>query len=198
MGRELGGDGVVAFEGIADVVGGDGTFAADAPVITAQLDDGGRQHVGSFAGVEDQRKAIAELGEDFDAAGAGGRAGKIGASAGERDAEFGDEINDDFGLGPAESDAASVGGDFQGKAVRGVNDDGERPGPAGLGETKEIVRKIFREDLGVDQRANENRKSAMLGTALDAKDFFDGGEIDRVGGESVKRIGGDGDDRTAI
>ena len=33
--KGLSGDGVVAFEGVADVVGGDGAETADAPVIAA-------------------------------------------------------------------------------------------------------------------------------------------------------------------
>ena len=64
-------DSVVTFEGVVDVVGGDGPETADAPVIAAEFHDGGGHHTVSFAAIEDQRDAIAELGEDFFAAGAG-------------------------------------------------------------------------------------------------------------------------------
>ena len=74
-----------------------GTFAADAPVVTAQFDDGGRHEAG-FAGVEDERDAVTELAEDFVTAGAGGGAGNVGAGTGERDAKFRDEIRDYFRL----------------------------------------------------------------------------------------------------
>ena len=115
--RTLRGDGVVAFEGFANIVGRKGTFAPDTPVVTPEFDDGGRHFVGGIASVEDEGKTITELREDFGAAGAGGRAGKIGTGAGERDAEFGDEIDDDFGFGPAERDAAGVSGDLEWQAV---------------------------------------------------------------------------------
>jgi len=85
-------DGVVAFEGVANVVGGDSAETADAPVIAFEFDDGGRHDTAGFARVQDQREAIAKLTENLLAAGAGGRAGNIGAGAGERDADCGDEI----------------------------------------------------------------------------------------------------------
>jgi hypothetical protein len=196
--RELCGDGFVAFQGLADVVGGDSAFAANAPVVATKFDDGGGQRAVGFAGVEDERKTIAELAEDFFAGFAGGGAGKVGAGAGERDTEFRDEVTDDFVFGPAESDAASVGGDLQGKAVGSLNDDGERAGPAGLGEAKKIVGKVFGKDLGVNERVDEDRKGAVFGASLDAKNFFDSGEIDGISGEGVKRVRGNGNNRTAI
>lgn len=196
--KRLGGDGVVAFEGFADLVGGNGAFAANAPVIATEFDNGGRAGVVGLTGIEDERETIAELSEDIDAAGAGGRAGKISAGAGERDAEFSNEIDDDFGLGPAESDAARVGGDFQRKAIGGVDDHGERAGPAGLRETKEIIGEIAGENLGVNERADENGEALGFGASFNAENLVDGGEIDGIGGESVERIGGNGDDGAAI
>ena len=183
---------------MADVVGGDGTEAADAPEVAAEFDDGGRHGAVGFAGIEDKRDAIAELAEDFRAAFAGGRAGEIGAGAGERDAKFGDETGNDFVFGPAKGDAAGVGGDFEGKAVGGVDDDGERAGPTGLRETIEIVREFPGEDDGVSERIDEDGKSAVLGTALGAENCIDGGEIDGVGGEGVERVRGNSNDRAAV
>jgi hypothetical protein len=194
----LSGDGVVAFEGLADVVGGDGTLAADAPEVAAKFDDGGGREGVGFAGIEDERDAVSELAENFLAAFAGGRAGKISAGAGEGDAEFVDEIRDDPIFGPAESDSAGVGGDLEGKTIGGIDNDGERTGPAGFGETKEIVRKIFSEDRGLRERIDKNGKSAVLWTAFDLEDFVDSGEIDGIGRESVKRVRGNGDNRAAV
>jgi len=181
-----------------NVVGRDGAFAADAPLVAAKLDDGGGHGAGGFAGIEDERDAIAKLAEDFVAAFASGRAREVGAGACERNAEFGNKIGDNAAFGPAESDAAGVGGDLQGKAVGGVDDDREWAGPTGLGEAIEIIGEIFGEDRGVDERVDENRKSAMFGTALDAENFLDGGEIDGIGGEGVERVRRDSDDRTAV
>jgi len=194
----LGGDGVVAFEGFANIVGGDGAFAADAPLVATKLDDRGGHGAGGFAGIEDERDAIAELAEDFVAAFASGRSGEVGAGAGERNAKFGDEIGDDVAFGPAKSDATGVGSDLQGKAVGGVDDDRKRAGPASLGEPKEIIGEIFGEDRGVDEGIDENGKGAMFGTALDSENFLDGGEIDGIGGEGVERVRGDSDDSTPV
>lgn len=183
---------------MADVVGGDGAFAADAPEVTAKFDDGGGREGVGFASIEDERDAVAELAEDFLATFARGGAGKIGAGAGEREAEFRDEIGNDFIFGPTEGDAAGVGGDLEGKTVRGIDDDGEGTGPAGFGETKKIVGEIFGEDRGLGERIYENGKGAVLGTAFDAEDLFDGGEINGIGGEGVKRVRGNGNDRAAV
>ena len=194
----LGGDGVVAFQGFVDIVGGDGAFAADAPEVAAKFDDGGGQGVFRFAAIEDEGNAIAELAENFVATFAGRRAGKIGAGAGERDTEFANEVGDDFAIGPTESDAAGIGGDFEGKAVGGVDDDGEWAGPTGLGEAEEVVRQILGEYLGVDQRVDEDGKGLGFGAALNTKNFFDGGEVYGIGSESVERIGRKCNDRAAI
>jgi hypothetical protein len=188
MGNELGRDGVVAFQGFVDVVEGDGAFAANAPEIAAKLDDGGGQGVDTFSGIENERDAIAELAEDFIATFTSGRTGDIGAGAGERNAEFGDEIVDDFVSGPAESDTAGVARNFQGKAVGRVDHDRKRTGPAGLREAEEIIGKIFGEDLGIDERIDEDGESTMLGASFDAENFFDGSEIYGISSESVEGI----------
>ena len=110
--HRLGGDGIVAGEGFLDLVRRDSALAADAPVIAAEFDDGGWLGAVGAASIEDERDAVAELVEDLLATFAGGRAGKIRAGAGERSAEFRDEIADDFAFGPTQRDAPSVGGDF--------------------------------------------------------------------------------------
>jgi hypothetical protein len=195
---KLVGDGVVAFEGIANVGGRAGAFAADTPVIAREFNDGGGSRFASGTGVEDEREAVAELREDIDSAGASGRAGKVGAGAGERDAEFGDQIGDETTIGPAESDAPGVGGNLQRKTIRGVNNNGERSGPAGLRETKEIVGKIAGKHLGVNERTDEDGKSLGLGTSFNAEDFVDGGEIDGIGSKGVESVGGNGHNCAAI
>ena len=68
----LGGDSVVAFEGFADLLIVDSALTTDTPVLAPEFNDGGGAHVGGFAGVEDERETIPKLGEDIDAASAGG------------------------------------------------------------------------------------------------------------------------------
>jgi len=138
------------------------------------------------------------LAENLLATGAGGRAGDIGAGAGERDANFGDEIRNDFALGPTESDATGVGGDFEGQTVGRVDDDSKWTGPEGFSEAIKVVREIFGENECVIEMADEDRQGAVLGAPFDAENLFDGGEVDGIGGQSVEGVGRNGGDRTAV
>ena len=178
-----------------DAGGGDGAGAADAPVVAAKFDDGGRSGDSRFAGVQDEGQAVAELAKDFIAAGAGGRAGKIGAGSGDGRAVLADEIADDFALGPAQGDAAGVGGKFEGETVGGVEDDGKGAGPAGFGEFEKIVGEIAGKKRCLVKRTDEDSEGAGFGAAFDAEDFVDGGEVEGIGDEGVERVGGSGDDR---
>ena len=182
-----------------DVGGGDGSETADAPVLPAEFDNR-RRHAAAvrFAGVEDQGDAVAELSKNVLSTGARRRAREVGACAREGNAKFFDEAAGDFVFGPAHGDAPAIGGDFEGEPVRSVNDDGERAGPAGFREAIEIVGKIFRNDHGVIDRTDEDGESALLGAPFDAENLFDCGEIDRVSSQGVERVGGNGDDSTAV
>jgi hypothetical protein len=196
--KTSGRDGAVAFKGVADVFGGDGAETADAPVIAFEFDDGGWHDPVGFAGVKDQRETIAKLTENFLAAGTRGRAGNVGAGAGERDADFGDEIRNHSRLGPTESDATGVSGDFEGQTVGRVDDHGKRTWPEGFGEAIEVVREIFGENQRVIDMTDEDRKGAVFRTSFNAKYFFDRGEVDGIGGQRVKGVGRNGGDRTAV
>ena len=196
--KRLGGDGFIATEGGLDLSGRDGAFAANAPVVAAEFDNRGGRSVVGFSSIEDERNAIAELGENFDAAAAGGRTRNVGAGPGKRNTEFGDEVRDDRAVRPAKSDAPGVGGDLEGKAVRGVDDHSERAGPAGVGKTIEIIGKIAGENRSVNERIDEDGESATLGASLDAENLFDRREINGISSECVERVRRNGDDRAAI
>jgi hypothetical protein len=202
--RGLGGEGVnwaeagVGVEDGAYVVGGDGTFAADAPVFAAEFDDGGGQDAVRLTGIEDEREAIAELIEDFFTGGAGGRTGFVGAGAGERHAEFGDKFLRDFAFRPTKSDAAGVGGDFQRQAVGRFDDDGERAGPAGFGEAKEIVGKLAGNFHGLVHGIDEDGKGARFRATFNAEDGIYSGEIDGVGSEGIERVRRNGNNGAAL
>ncbi len=194
----LGRDGVVAFEDLADPFGGNGALPANAPEVATKLDNGGRQGAVGRAGIEDEGDAVAELAEDFVASLAVGPAGNVGTGASERDAEFADEGGNNFAIGPAQTHTARVGGNLQGQPVGSVHNDGEPAGPAGFGETVEIVWETFGEHQGLSERTDENGKRAGFRATFDAKNVFDGGKIDRIGGERVARVGGNSNDRAAI
>ena len=143
-------------------------------MIASEFDNRGGDAVVGLSGVQDEREAIAQLRKDLSSAGAGGKAGHIGASSGERDTEFRDEIRDDLAVRPAKSDAASIGRYFEGQPVRSIDNDGEWPRPTGFSQAEEIVGKITRENCGIDQRIDEDGQGAALGASFHAKNFFDG------------------------
>src|SRR6516164_1647045 len=145
--EELGGHRVVAFQGFADLVGSDSAFAADAPVIAAEFDDGRGQCAIGAAGVKNERDAIAELAKNFVAGFTRGATRKISARTGHRSADFADESIHDLAFGPAERDATGVACDFQGNPVGCVNDERERPGPAGLRKAIKVIGKFPGEEL---------------------------------------------------
>jgi len=188
----------VGIEDCTDVVGGDSAFAADTPVFAAEFDDGGGQDAVGLTGIEDERETIAELIENFFTSGAGGRTGFIGAGAGEGHAEFGDEFLRDFTFGPAESDAARVGGDLQGQAIGCFHNDGERARPAGFGQAEEIVWKFAGDFHGLVHGIDEDGEGARFRATFDAEDGIYCGEIDRVGGEGVERVRRNGNNGAAV
>jgi len=143
-------------------------------MIASEFDNRGGDAFVGLPGVQDEREAIAQLRNDLSSASAGGRAGHIGASSGERDTQFRDEIRDDLAVRPAKSDSTSIGRYFEGKAVRSIDNDGEWPRPTGFSEAEEIVGKITGENCGINQRIDEDGQGATLGAPFHAKDFFDG------------------------
>ena len=56
---------------------------------------------------------------------------------------------------------------------------------------------LTHEDEGLLERIYENRQCAGFRSSFDAIELVYGGEIEGVGGESVKSVGGDGDDTSA-
>ena len=80
---------------------GDYAFADQCPVVAVDADDGGGEDAAGVAGIEDQREAIAELLNDLLSAGAGWKAGKIGAGAGDGAADGFDERGGDFANWPS-------------------------------------------------------------------------------------------------
>lgn len=138
------------------------------------------------------------MAEDFVAAFASGRTGKVGAGAGEWDTELGDQVVDDFVFWPTKSNATGVGRDLQWEAVGGVNNDGERAWPASLGEAIKIIGEIFGKDLSIDERVDQDGEGLVLGTSFDAKNFLDSRKIDGISSESVESVGGHSDYRTTV
>ena len=167
-------------------------------MISSEFDDGRGHDGGGFTTVENEWETIAELIEDFFPAGTSRRVGDVGTGTGQRDAEFGDQVGDYFRFWPTQSDAAGVGSNLEGQAVGRVDDDGEGARPAGVGQAKEIVREILCENHCMTERVDEDGEGAVLGPSFDAKDFVDSREVDRISGESVESVGGDGNDRAAI
>lgn len=81
--------------------------------------------------------------------------------------------------------------------MSGVDNDGEGAGPELLRESQKIYGDIAGEQHGLVNGIDQDGQGAGFGAAFDAVDLSDGGEVERVGGESVDSVGGDGDDAAA-
>lgn len=136
--------------------------------------------------------------EDFFAGSACGRTGFIGAGAGQRQAEFSNEFLSDFAFGPAEGDPAGVGRHFERETVGGLDNDGERAGPAGFCEAEEIVGEFSRDFHGLVHGIDEDGESAGFGANFDAEDGIYRGEIDGVGGKGVEGVRRNSDNGAAL
>lgn len=112
-------------------MGRDGAFAEDHPRAAAagEVNDRRRNRAGSRATVDDEWDLIAELGADELRVGTLRHAAQVGGGGGDGDAETGDYCAGYCGFGNTQGDVAGIGGDAQGKACPGLDDDGERAGP---------------------------------------------------------------------
>lgn len=135
---------------------------------------------------------------DLLGAGARRETGEIGAGAGDGAADGFDERGGDFGIGPAESDASGVAGDFQRQAMSGFDDESETAGPEFIGESEETVRDVADERYGLFDGVDEDRESFGFGAALGAKDGFDRGEVEGIDGKAVESVGGNADNFAAL
>jgi hypothetical protein len=78
--------------------------------------------------------------------------------------------------------------------MRGVDDDGQSPGPEFVREGQERVGNVAGERDGLLDRIDEDRECFRFRPALHAEHFFDRGEIERIGRKGVESIGGHADD----
>ena len=67
LGGQLSGDGFVAPQRGLDLNGRDGTFAAETPVVAAELDNCRGHSIVGFAAIQDQRDAVAKLSKNVGA-----------------------------------------------------------------------------------------------------------------------------------
>jgi len=78
------------------------------------------------------------------------------------------------------------------------DDERQRAGPEFVRQSEKWMRGVANQSDRLLDRADENRKSFRFRAAFHAENFFDGREIERICGESVKRIGGHGHDVAAL
>lgn len=188
---------MLAREGALNIGIRDGAFADDGPVVAIDTHNGRGQDGARIAGIEDERQAIVELLDDLLCVGAGRKTGKICAGAGDGPADGVNQRGGDARIGPTERDAAAIAGDFQRKAMSGVNDDRESARPEFVRESKKRVRNIAHERDGLLDGVDQNRERFRFRAAFNAEDFLDGREIERIGGESVEGIRGHADHTAA-
>lgn len=177
---------------------GDGAFANDAPLAAVDANDCGGERGAGIAAVEDEGEAVAELFDDLAPVRARGKTREVGAGAGDGPADGLDQRCDDARVGPAERDAAAVAGNFEWHAVSCRDDQRQRARPEFMREREKPVRHLASEGDRLFDRTDENRQSFRFGAALDAKDLFDGGEVEGVGRKGVERVGRHGYDTAAL
>jgi hypothetical protein len=190
---------VLVLEGECDLVGGDGAFAENHPGVASagEVDDGGGGGAGGGAAVDDEGQLVAELLADAGGRGALGQAEQVGRGCGDGQAEAGDDGAWDGGFGHAQGEVAGVGGDAQGKAGAGFDDDGERAGPELFGETIEGGVELAGEFVGLGDFGDEEGEGLVASAGFELVDAIDGAEIDGVDGETVEGVGGERDDVAA-
>jgi hypothetical protein len=185
---------MLVLEGEGDFVGGDGAFSEDHPgtAPAGEVDDGRRDGAGGGAAVDDEGNLVAKLGADELGVGTLGHAAQVGGRGGDGDAEAGYDCSGYGGFRNAEGDVASVGGNAQGKARAGPDDDGEWAGPEAFGKAIEGSVDIAGEAIGLSGLGQKERERFVPGAGLDLVDTIDCAEIYRVDGEAVEGVGGQG------
>src|ERR1017187_9144740 len=186
----------LVLEGEGDFVGGDGAFAEDHPGVAAAGDDedGGGRGARGGASVDDEWDLVGELGADEVGVGTLRHAAEVGGGGGDGQAEAVDDGACDGVLGHAQGDVAGVGGDAQGKAGAGLDDDGEGAGPEAFGEAVEGGVDLAGEAVGLGGLGDEQGERLVAGAGLDLVDAVDGAQVDGVDGEAVEGVGGQGGD----
>ena len=121
-------------------------------MVAIDADDRGGEDTAGVAGIEDQRETVTELLYDLLGAGAGWKAGEIGAGAGDGATDGFDERGGNFGIGPAESDASGVASDFQRQAMRGFDYKSEAARPEFIGEGEKTIGDVADETDGLLDR----------------------------------------------
>lgn len=176
-------------------VGRDGSFAEDGPGVVSgrEVNDGGCDGAGGGTAIDDEGDLVAKLVADALGGGALGKAAEVGGGGGNGQTEAGDDSARDGGLGDAQGDVASVGGDTEGKLGAGADDDGQGSGPKAFGEAVEGGVAGTGEGICLCHVGDKQRKRFMARARLDVVDAIDGVEIDWVDGETVEGVGRQGD-----
>ena len=165
--------------------------------IDREVDEGGRLPAAGAAAVENQGHVVAERGERF-VGGSGGRlGGAVGAGGDDRAAECERQGAGDGMRGDPDADGAAAPEEARRQIVRGAQDEGQRTGPEGLGETRGAVGTVAghaRDRAGI---AGDQRQRHLFGSPLGRKDPIDRGRIARIAGQPVEGLGRIGDEASA-
>ena len=73
--------------------------------------------------------------------------------------------------------------------MRCFDDERQRTGPIRIGEFEKTVWHFARETHRLFDRIDENRERFGLRAAFGAEYPFNGGQIKRIGGQAIKRVG---------
>src|SRR5216683_2601736 len=194
------GGGWLALEGKGYLVGWNRAFAENHPGMAAagEIDDGGSGRAGGRTTIDDEGNLVAELVADAVGVGTLRIAGEVGRGRGDRESELSDDSAWDSSLGNADGDVAGVRCHAEGKLGAGLDDDRKWAGPELLCKAVKGGVEPACQFVGLRDLGDQQRQGLMAGAGFDLVDAVDGLEIDRVDGETVEGVGGQGYDVAAV
>ena len=192
------GSGERASEHLLEEVPRHGTRAQEARRIDGEIDERRGRPAAGAAAVEHDRDAVAESVEHLP--GDIGRvgAGAVGAGGDDRPAEGAREGARDRMRGDAHADRGPAAQKTRRQLRRGGEDQGERPGPEGLGEPRRGRREGARHARGRVAVGGEQRQRHLLGAALGGENPLDRLGVARVTGHRVEGLGRVGDEESPL
>ena len=160
-------------------------------------DDGGLQAVQAGAAIQDERDATGELAEHGGGAGGADGAETVRAGRGEWFVERGGDAAEDRIAADAHGDGGQTCGDEIGHAGLFRQQQSQRSGPEAISQLLDERcdgRRHFRDEIELLFVREVDDERVKGGALLRFEDFRDGGGVQRIGGESVNGLRGQGDD----
>ncbi len=177
---------------------GDYALSEDGRAITRDVYDGGGLGAGARAPVDYQVDFAVELIGDFLGGDGIWASSNVGAGAGYRSREGGGQLPGDRVVWDSHGNGCAPAIDKAGNVRSAADDEGEGTGPEGLGEGTGETFGLVGDEREVVDGGKEKGDGFGVGSSLGVVEPAHGGLNERVGAESVKGVGGESDEATAL